>query len=1449
MKCLQGKVMLLLINQFLSKQAIKSPLYLLNPPVIQQDLVALPRYSVIHHLDTKQNNHFPGRDSYYLRTVDSNKKIPISHVEDLDVKDGVASLDNKYLPSEIRKWHQANLKEFRAVNLLELPNKDTNLLSVVNYNLLKDLYKYKNVPEVMYNRFYNLSITYWNRVKASIAAESESVQIVSINLPNSIPNYNIIDTLLKYSTTKLSRIVNDADMLQVIDLYKWLRNGNRSSSTMSGVSDEDSKKIVVEFKYKGYSSFLPLWVLRCVSKESTLETETKIAPEKVPRILIVMLHKIQDRINAALEEENIPTPELTDQTVEDVAAQIQAEDENGNDDEETVVSPVSSAVDMSNVPDISKIGNIDSVIDKSLDVQGLDNVFDVELDKFETDNQDTDRLYEQAIVRAEKEKEAAPDEPPIVVDYTPERLDALLNSKTTDDKFNQYISQSVEFKTLTSSEIRSLKRTKETRTLLKSPYDKDMKLDHFKIVNPTDTELRPDEVALNIDVNLVSDDLKKEVINTFDRKYLKHVLRKDIVACVSHLENADLIIKDYSVEHNRSSLGNYEVHKLTVKPFNAKESTVYFRIPKIDKEGEFVASGIKYKMRKQETDLPIRKISETRVALTSNYGKLFIFRTERKANDPFEYIASFIRNNYIDGGGLVTKIIPGGRPLNHLKLPTIYHFLSSQFTEIQTTKCTLLLNYKERGHYLDTKVLNEIEGKKLEFIGYLPNKHILVVDFNNVFYDYTADMTPVGTIEEILELDSSKIPKPFSAIKIIGDNIPLGVCMAYYIGLSELIAITGTKVTVLESGKQYKANRDEIVLKFSDYKLILAVPNKEAELLFNGFLFYKDFIKTQSVREFNHKDIYLNLLEFRDAGLIHIKELTQLQDLFLDPITVDVLKRINEPTDYLRLLLRANQMLNDFAYPDINDPAFSRIRGYDRIPGLMYRALAESVRDFKFKNGNRSKIELDPYKVWNYITQDSTVKITEDINPILDVKETESVTLSGADGLSKDATPKLMRRYHKNDPGLISEATVDSSDVALNISLTPYAKLKDARGLVDMSNTETLDNKAKVYSTSILLAPMSEYDDPKRQNFVSIQNSHTIASQGYLQPVLRTEFEYVMPYKVGKLYCTMAEEDGVVLEKSDKLLTVKYKSGVVESIPIGYKYGRMEGSVYPHSLVTDLVPGSKFKKDQYLAYNESFFEKDWLDQSRLVMKFGRNVTVALTMNEEVFEDSSAISSRLSKTMSTTIVKEKIFVFDFKKNIINVTPEGTAVDPNSILFTVLDENTDYSNLSESTVEMLQNLAALSPKAKVNGIIDRYEVKYNGEIADMSPTVKKLVTRLDRMAYDESKGTEYEVANNRVSSEYRSEGKNLNIDTLELKVFVKININQAVGDKGVFANQMKSVISDVYNTTIVTESGEEIDAMFSYRGILNRIVTSPILIGTTNRLVKHVSPMVANIYFGK
>lgn len=364
---------------------------------------------------------------------------------------------------------------------------------------------------------------------------------------------------------------------------------------------------------------------------------------------------------------------------------------------------------------------------------------------------------------------------------------------------------------------------------------------------------------------------------------------------------------------------------------------------------------------------------------------------------------------------------------------------------------------------------------------------------------------------------------------------------------------------------------------------------------------------------------------------------------------------------------------------------------------------------------------------------------------------------------------------------------------------------------------------------------------------MSIQNGHTIVAAGYQQPIIRTGHEYLMPFKVGKLYCVIAKEDGEVIQKTDKKIVVKYKSSIVESFTLGPTYGRMEGSVYKHEIVSDLNQGDKFKKEDHITYNNGFFEKDWLDPTRLILKFSKLSSVAFMMNDEVYEDSSAVSAKLSNSMQTPYVKEKIFLIGFDKNIIGLREEGSTVEPNDILFTLVEGNTDYTNLSDSSIELLKNVSALSPKAKMRGKIFKYEVKYNGDYSDMSPSIKKFVSALDKDIADRTKDSEEPVADNSVTSEYRSEGKNLLPNTLELRVFIETSVSLAVGDKGVIGGQMKSVVSNVFQSDITTESGLPVDIVFSYRSVLNRTVLSPILMATTNRLLMHVSTKIADAYF--
>ena len=63
---------------------------------------------------------------------------------------------------------------------------------------------------------------------------------------------------------------------------------------------------------------------------------------------------------------------------------------------------------------------------------------------------------------------------------------------------------------------------------------------------------------------------------------------------------------------------------------------------------------------------------------------------------------------------------------------------------------------------------------------------------------------------------------------------------------------------------------------------------------------------------------------------------------------------------------------------------------------------------------------------------------------------------------------------------------------------------------------------------------------------------------------------------------------------------------------------------------------------------------------------------------------------------------------------------------------------------------------------------------------------------------------------------------------------------------FANQMKTVFSEIREYDVFSESGEYIDAIFGAQSIFNRIVNSAFIIGAANVLLEKAGKQAAKIY---
>ena len=119
---------------------------------------------------------------------------------------------------------------------------------------------------------------------------------------------------------------------------------------------------------------------------------------------------------------------------------------------------------------------------------------------------------------------------------------------------------------------------------------------------------------------------------------------------------------------------------------------------------------------------------------------------------------------------------------------------------------------------------------------------------------------------------------------------------------------------------------------------------------------------------------------------------------------------------------------------------------------------------------------MHPFAVWKRIDLDPSKQTVSEINPIQDLKEMEAVTYSGTGGRMSRSMTKKSREYHPNDMGVISEATTDSSDVAINTFLSADPQFKSLRGTAKPYVIGKTGATA-LLSTSALISPSSDKDD------------------------------------------------------------------------------------------------------------------------------------------------------------------------------------------------------------------------------------------------------------------------------------------------------------------------------------------------------------------------------------
>lgn len=1372
---------------------------LLNPKARNLSVFKFPKESIWHYLpdESKHDSIIPDLDDIH----DRDRHYLVNLITRLSSEPTYARL--KATPQEefyrLGRQQLASIPKTEKVDIdlyrrhpIEVKSKTDVIVEV--YEPIEHSYAYRDLPLTPVYKWEDLSKTAVDNIN-KLATLSPRNHFIFVEIPAHRPKLrDFFNAQNFHDRIHLAPFV-EGKCLLLLDLFKWVDGKSKVLNTLTEKALD--KLTLVIHSGEGESSRYTLlnmgWFNQQIKRDETSERGS-YKPEKAQKILINIFNQIAVVPAVALTdssepiEEDVPT-EIEEPTEDETPTSVDNDDEVDSDalsDEE-----LEQALTKNELATITKAKAVDGLLDPELSIayQPKPKTLNSNIDKA------IDDLVSSGVYSLPEAKKLQADSRSI------DKIKNPLGVGTLTD-FIQYDPSA-------------------------------FKLDHRPSVKNRDT--------------IIDKGMLTSVTQEFNSRYIgDSYYYKDILNFTTHLQNANVIVKDIKATHHESLMDNYMRFNMSVQPVPGKETTLSFDIPIPDKEGVYLSGGVKYYLKKQNAEMPIRKVSPRRVALTSYMGKVFVDRKDAVKNNYGKWLLGKITLIALEANDKrITDAVTANVFNRGIQVPKVYSTLASRFSGFTLTS-------KEYGILklsFDVSKLRSINPTKIEAGSTLDGVTKVLIDDADQFW---VGPNMIGTIEELLgfDTDGDKLHHDAVVVNVFGQKVGVGIFLAMEMGLSTLIKTLGCRFRRVPSGKSKNMNYNEYAIQFKNEAFIFDRRDKLATLIVTSFLDYKTSISRYQSGLFNSRDIYIVLLEEAKLTARYYNEIDIIYKMFIDHVTRDLLIEMGMPTDMGLLMLEAVKMLTYDAHPDESDSAFMRKRGYERIGGIVYGELINSVRSmYAMPNNKRRKIEMKPMAVKMAIISDSSQEIYQEINPIHALKQNEILTLGGTGGRSFDALSMNIRGYHKNSLGTISEASVDNKNAGAITYLSANPKINSLRGTSDRYDPKVDKGVSSLLSTSAMLAPGSEHDDPKRIGYISVQNSHVIPAVGYKTLPVVTGYEQTIAEKMqNSIFAAKADQDGLVLEVTRTVIRVQYKDGSIAAFEIGRRFGKSGGEIIPHSIVTTYKAGDKFIAGDVLVYNEYFFEHDYM--LGLVYKGAVPVKVAFINMTENFEDSNLVSPGFTEKFKTKSSYSREVIVKFDQHIHDLVTVGQHVDTETPLCIIEEETTaNIEGVDPEFIKSLMNLGRNAPKARHMGVVEKIEIRYRGEKEDMNHTLQEIAEFHDRATQKQRTALGLSKLNNQIKDAFRY-GKTI-VDNNHLLIIITIteDVTAGVGDKGVLGNQMKFTIGKVSNGSITTTNDTDVDMIFGVNPMNNRMVGHVTKIGTTNTLLNVIPKKALAMYRGK
>lgn len=1433
----------MLLNQqtYYKKFGVRHLGQLIAPHASDIQYLEFPQEAIYHYLALDGASMGPPNDDYAMRAI--KHAWPVMHVTQISARHGNPRTVSLDIPTMVKDYHQSH-RRTKWLRTLDMALRDKQTPIIINYAFLNKLVRYQTSVYANYYRWQNVFETAIDKTVELLQAAPHHQHYFFLQSPKVIPSLNQLGLAGQEMTQTLLKVFTDTNALTLLKLWQWLTGGE---SAFSKIPIESLHRINFIYQESGKWFVLNLGHLYAWKKPDT--PEEKIEQKKLAirtsdnqvtglqlakRLLAMQIYLMEIRTQANKVEEVVDDPQTGEVIGDDVEDLPEDQDE---DSEGQVVDTTDTPTSDPKKVKAEVEAALAPVPQPQIDVDELDaQAFD---DHVRVEDEQVDAKLVQLETIAQLQE---------AVVETRQSIDKVMAETETDDlsdRIKRVCDKLATDGAISSGEHARYTRLSQTYKTMLSP-DGLTTMEQFIAVPPETLKL--DEGAKMVDDPTILDkSMLQSSLNVFDSKYIEQVLARDTAGMVMSLQKAGIAVTSYKVVPHEDILGAYEEHIVKIVPVIGVPSTLRFKVPSVDPDGTFTSNGVKYRLRKQRGDLPIRKTAANRVALTSYYGKCFLTRG-RNNNANYGY---WLQNQ------LLGRLDELGDPVladvfdPDLDAPISYSSISEKFKGFTVNGYRFNFDIEEVRKTFPANIIKAAE-KAGRVVLASDGASYLSVDAESLLYlsgDNVAEAR-LGSLENYLGIDNMNAPTEYVSVGVFGKNIPLGVVLGMELGLQNLIQILGADYRIVPVGQRLNLTAGEYALQFSDESWIFNRANRIATLVLAGFKEYWKTLRLFSAYSFDKRGAYQNLLEANSLSVRYVREIELMYQMFVDPITKDLLVEMKEPTTFKGLLIRSAELLLTNQHPDELDPAFMRIKGYERISGAVYAELVQSLRQHNARLGKvGAQVEMSPYAVWKRVMDDPSKNQSQEINPIKNIKESEAITLAGVGGRNKRSMTKRTRGFHPNDMGTVSESTVDSSDVAINI-FTPADPLFTSLRGISSRFDKSKHGPANLLSTSALLSPGSDRDDPKRVNFIAIQQEHRVACEGYHQFSVRTGYDMVVPQRTTDLFAFTAKKKGVVRQIDKRGIIVDYQDGSSQGYSLGRRFGSAAGLTIAHNVITPLKEGDVVEIGDAIVYNDGFFEPDFFNPKRVVLKNAIEVPTVLWESPGVHEDSSGITKHIAQKLTTKITKIKTVELTFDQSISHVVQVGSPVVADSVLCLIEDAVTANNRLfDEASIESLKALSGQSPRAHVQGVVERIEVYYHGDKEDMSESLAELANYSDKEFRKRAQSIGKNGYTGKVDGGFRIEGTPLAVDTVAIRFYITSDVGAGVGDKGVFGNQLKTVFGDVMDEPLRTRSGMEVHGVFGGKSVEARIVNSPFLLGPASTVLRVLAKKMVDIYRGR